>query len=393
MSRVRVLIVDDSSLARSFIREVLMTDERIEIIGEAANGAEALSLAEALNPDIISIDITMPVMDGLEAIEMIMAAHPAPILVVTDRGDADTAFKAISKGALEVIKKPDISRDNKKFINTIVALSAIKVIRHIRRNKRLVPPVVTAGEQAVQAEQGKKADQSEQGKKAKQGRNLSPPKQAGKKQHQKLNENLGDRGKAFGSRSKCPYEIAAIGSSTGGPRVLAAILSQLSADFPIPLLVAQHISTGFVKGLVSWLNMLTPLQVVEAVNKQQLEAGKVYFAPSEMHLSVLDRERISVLKKNPSDVFVPSVNLLLNSVAGVFKERSIGIILTGMGSDGASGLLNMFSQGAYTMAQDEKSSAVFGMPKEAVRMGGVKAVYPPGEITARLEQLCRRPSE
>lgn len=340
MERVKVLIVDDSAFTREVIGAVLSQDREIEIVGEASNGKEAIEKISEFKPDIVTMDINMPVMDGLEAIEQIMAFSAVPILVVTSSQDADIAFKAISKGALEVMPKPEFDNfNNLGFTSKVKLLSKVKVISHIGGRHRRREPV--------------ESDYSPQ-------------------------EPL---------PSSSP--IIAIAASTGGPRALSTLLSGLPASFPIPIVIAQHMSDDFISGLVKWLDEISRLTVVMPEGGEKLEPGVVYISPSEKHMRVSSRMRIVFSERQLTDIYFPSCNILLSSVAEFSGASSIGVILTGMGNDGVEGLKKIKKMGGYTLAQDEKSSVVFGMPKMAIEALCIDKVLPIDEISHEIMTIIK----
>ena len=336
MKEIRVLVVDDSPFARELIMEILSTDKEIRVVGEAANGMEATQKVRDLKPDIVTIDIEMPVMNGIDAIEEIMAANAVPILVVTTRGDSKTAYDAISRGALDLVVKPDVSREGaREFIDKIKLLSGIKVITHIRR--RIMREV-------------------------------------------KLTEKL-----SFGGGET--DRVVAIAASTGGPEALSIILSSLPAGFPCPVVIAQHISDGFVPGMTEWLRKLSKLSVKSPAEGEPLLPGTVYIAPSEKNMEITDAKTITLAERQEKDIYHPSCDRLLFSAARVFGSRTIGVILTGMGSDGARGMEKIRKAGGITIAQDEKTSIVFGMPKIAIESGCIDRVLPIEEISGEIVRI------
>ncbi|MGD0283633.1 MAG: chemotaxis-specific protein-glutamate methyltransferase CheB [Dissulfurispiraceae bacterium] len=338
MGQIRVLVVDDSSLARELIIAILSTDKEILIAGEASNGSEAIEKVKVLKPDIVTMDIEMPVMDGLFAIEHIMASNPVPILVVTTRGDAHTAYAAISMGALDLVVKPDVNIDAAgEFIDKIKLLAKIRVITHIGgkrqvKETRAAPKLIFDG--------------------------------------------------------KPSNRIVAIASSTGGPEALSVILSGLPERFPCPVVIAQHISDGFVAGMVEWLKRMTRLGIKVAAEGDNLAAGMVYVSPSEKHMEISDGKRISLIARHPKDIYRPSCDVLLSSVARVYGLKGIGVVLTGMGSDGVLGMKKIKEARGVTIAQDEKTSVVFGMNKVAIDSGCVDKILPLDEIGDEVAQLA-----
>lgn len=340
MKKVRVLIVDDSVLARSLIRSIIEMDKEMEVAGEASNGLEAVEKARSLHPDIITMDIEMPVMDGLEAIGQIMAVNAVPILVVTSRGDAKTAYAAISKGALDIMLKPDLDlKAADEFVGKLKLMSRVSVISHVS------------------------------------GR-LSRRHPAGP-ETQGVSGNFSDR-------------IIAIAASTGGPGALSVILSHLPEKFPVPIVIAQHISDGFVSGMVGWLRTLSRVELKMAVDGEHLKPGTAYFCPSEHHMMIDRSKRVIFVERHADDLYRPSCDTLLSSVAESFGRKAIGVILTGMGSDGVAGITKIREAGGWTIAQDENTSIVFGMPRLAIESGGIDTVLPLEAIGGEIVKAAAR---
>lgn len=331
MSDVKVLLVDDSPLARDFIRAILSIDRDIVIVGEAENGREAIEETKSLRPDLIIMDVEMPVMGGLEAIERIMAEIPTPILVVTSRGGADTAFMAISKGALEVIAKSEIDPDKAgKFVEQVKILSKARVLTHLM------------------------------------GRNRSNPAPAGQEK-------------------PVPFaNILAIAASTGGPNALNVILPSFPKDFCCPIVIAQHIADGFVAGLVEWLAKSAQIAVKVAEDGDLLRPGCAYVSPPDRHMAVNYENRIVMVERKAQDIYHPSCDTLLVSVAAVYGAKSIGVILTGMGTDGVQGMVKIKEKKGRTIAQDEETSIVYGMPGKAVEAGCIDRICPLPQIGGTL---------
>ncbi|MBI4689219.1 MAG: chemotaxis-specific protein-glutamate methyltransferase CheB [Nitrospirae bacterium] len=337
MKKIRVLVVDDSTLARELIIAILSTDNEIQVIGEAKDGKEAVEKVRELRPDIVTMDIEMPVMDGIEAIEQIMASNAVPILVVTTRGDAHTAYAAILKGALDLVVKPDVNlSEAREFISKIKLLSGIRVITHIS-GKRKIQQVIDIPASVS-------------------------------------TENISDK-------------IVAIASSTGGPDALSVILPQLPENFPCPIVIAQHISDGFVSGMVEWLKLITRLNIKVAAEGDAVTVGSVYVSPSEKHTEINASKRISFVGRHPKDIYRPSCDVLLSSVARVYGKKALGVILTGMGSDGALGMQRIKKAGGNTIAQDDKTSVVFGMNKVAIDSGCIDKILPLGDISKKIVEI------
>ena len=328
---IRVLIVDDSMVTRSLLRAMLETDDQILVVGEAEDGPKAIAMTRDLRPNLVTMDLHMPGMGGVEAIREIMSASAVPILVVSGRIDAQLACEAIACGALDVLAKPDISQ-GASLVAKVKLLSGVPVVSHIRQTSR---PIAVA-----------------------------PPDLA-----------------PMGDGSPLVFSIA---SSTGGPQALDILLASLPADFPCPIVVAQHISPGFSAGLADWLNSKSRLSVRLAKDGDVLRPAVVYICPSESNLTVT-RQRSLVLEAwADGQIYHPSCDRLLSSVAGAFGKQAVGIILTGMGRDGVDGIASIDHAGGITLAQDEQSSIVFGMNGEAVRSGHVHEALPLTEIAKRM---------
>ena len=343
--KIRVLIVDDSRLVRELIGAILAEDQDIEVVGEAVDGCQGVEKALLLKPDLITMDIEMPVMGGLEAIERIITARPTPILVVTAQTGVRVAFNAIAKGALEVIEKPDISLDNAaRLLQRIRLLARVDVITHLR---------VMSGQPRRAAEAVARE---------------SPPEA---------------RGNGAG--------IIAIAASTGGPQAINTILGALPAHFPLPIVVAQHIADGFTRGMVDWLGAGTRLKVLLARSGDVLAPGVVHVNPGENSMYLVKGGRIILGDKDPIRRFSPSCDTLLGAVAELYRDRAVGVILSGMGSDGVMGIRAIKGMGGRTIAQDEASSVVYGMNQEAVKSGSVDRILPLAEIPRALMKLagCR----
>lgn len=339
---IRVIIADDSLVAREMLVQILDSDPGIRVVGQAKDGAEAVELVERLRPDLITMDIHMPKLDGLGATERIMAYTPTPILVVSSSVYGEgmgRAFDAMSLGALEVIKKPepkdwaDLDRIGRDVIRKVKVLSRVRVITHIKGKRSAVGVAPHAGAPAI-------------------------------------------------SRS-----VVAIGSSTGGPSALLEILARIPTDFPLPIVVAQHIADGFVPGLVSWLDSGCKISVRSAVDGQKIEGGVVYFAPTGTNM-VLDGDVTRFQTPGQGQLYIPSADTLFDSVARSHGKRGVGVLLTGMGADGAEGLKLLRNTGASTIAQNEATCTVFGMPKAAIDIGAAEMVLPLTSIAEALEQLA-----
>lgn len=327
----RVLIVDDSPTARQLIADILSTDAEMEIVGQASNGEEAVRLTEALRPDVLTVDIHMPLMNGMEATRKIMSTCPTPIVIVSASTlvhDVEWAMRALQAGALTLLLKPPgpgaatYAAAAKELVEVVKAMAGVKVV-----GRRPQPEAVA--EQATQR--------------------VSP---------------VGG-----------PRAIAVV-ASTGGPPAIQTVLSELPPDFAVPILIVQHIAAGFSEGFVAWLDASLRLQVKMAEQQERLQGGVVYVAPENRHLGVTLDGRVLLSTDSPIGGFRPSATYLFESVGRAFKADSVGVILTGMGQDGVAGLRTLRDCGGHVIAQDEDSCVVYGMPMAAKQAGVVHTTLP-----------------
>jgi two-component system chemotaxis response regulator CheB len=343
---IRVLVVEDSPVVRELLVSILQSAPGMQVVGTARNGAEAVRLAMRLRPDVITMDVNMPEMDGLEAARQIMGAAPCPIVIVSNsfnKRESELTFSALKAGALSVVNKPtmyDPPEALEALVSQVKLMSEVKVIR--RWN---------IAAKSVSKSQG------------------STPVTA-------LSQNEPSK-----------IQMVVIASSTGGPSVLAEILRHLPAQFPVPILVVQHITSGFGQGLVEWLNRQTPLEVRLARHSDEPQPGQVLFAPDDYHMLVNNLGLIALTKDPPVNGLRPAADYLFNSVAEVYGATALGIVLTGMGSDGARGLRAMRETGAHTIAQNEATCVVFGMPAVAIQLEAAEQILPTGKIAAAVTAL------
>ena len=343
---IKVLVVEDSAVVRDFLVHVLCADPDIHVVGTATNGEEAIEAVERRRPDVITMDIHMPGMDGLEATRRIMETDPVPIIIVSgsvDPREVATTFDAMEAGALAVLRRPagighpDHEATVTELLQTVKLMSEVKVVRRWSRARREAA--------ARPAETGP-------------------------------------------AREPAKVRIVAIGASTGGPPVLQTILAGLPRDFPVPLVIVQHMAAGFIGGFVEWLAQSSHLPVELAVQGQPMLPGHVYVAPDEFQMKVARGGKIVLTKDAPENGLRPSVSVLFRSVAESYGCDAVAGLLTGMGRDGAAELRLLKKEGAATFAQDKDSSVVHGMPGEAIRLDAVMFVLPPEKIAAVLTNLA-----
>ncbi len=332
---IRVLVADDSELFRELLSRVVAADPGFEVVAVAGDGNSAASYTRSLNPDVITMDLNMPDADGFSGIARIMAETPTPILVLTTNREEAVGFRALSLGALDILEKPSASSDlnlyGESLRSRLRLLAGVKVIRHPRglRERRVTR-----------------------------------------------------------SKAEERVDLVVIGASLGGPRALATLLRGLPQDFPAPIAVVQHIADGFTEGLAGWLGQESRLDVREARDGAPLRPGQVVLAPTGRHL-VVTKGVAHLSDAPPVDTFKPSVTPLLLSAARHYGPRTCGVILTGMGRDGAEGMKALKAAGAHTLAQDEATSAVFGMPRAAIDLGVVDRVLSIEDIPRALVELVR----
>jgi two-component system chemotaxis response regulator CheB len=366
MAKIRVLVVEDSLTVRKRMVEVFAADPDIEIVGEADDGKRGIELCQQLRPDVITLDMMLPVMSGLAATEFIMAYCPTPILIVsasTNRGELFKTYEALAAGALDALEKPLGSELDdaweRKLVTTVKLLSRIKVITHLRaRLSPMEQPLV--GPASIEA--GSRA--------------RTPAAPVAERQALQAEGRL---------------RAVAIGVSTGGPAALIEILRGLPRGFPLPILLVIHIGKLFAPAFAEWLDGQSPVRVAYAVDGDPLPPfgeGRVLMASPDSHL-VLRQGKLRLTKDPERHFCRPSVDVLFASVAQELGADCAACLLTGMGKDGAEGLLAIRRAGGRTIAQDEATSVVFGMPREAILLGAVEQVLPLEKIAPALAALAR----
>jgi two-component system chemotaxis response regulator CheB len=343
----RVLLVEDSPTTREYLVSLLDDDPALHVVGQAPDGEEAVRLAARLRPDVVLMDVHMPRVDGYEATRRIMETVPTPVVIVSasfELDDAAAALEALKAGAVAIVVKPPApgqpghTEGARTLIEQVRLMAEVKVVR--RRPPRAQP---------------------------------APPKPQ----------------PVPGRRIR----VIAIGASTGGPQALAEILALLPAGLACPVLIVQHIAPGFVPGLAKVLGEDTRLRVKPAEAGEIAHPGSVYLAPDGHQMGLSAIGRIALTQDTAQNGFRPSASYLFASVARDFGGSALGILLTGMSGDGADGLKRLHDAGGLTIVQDEETSVIFGMPKEAIRLGAADYVLPPARIAATIDSLVRHGRE
>ncbi len=406
---IRVLVVDDSTLMRRALSALLASDPDIEVVGVARNGQEAIEQVAALRPHVITMDVRMPVMDGAQTTEHIMAYYPTPILVLTaslSRFDINITFKMLALGALDVMEKPSsddpggLDRARAELIRRVKVLSRVRVVTHLRGRRRTSAALSDSSSVASAGQLTHGTDTTRRGRgsrplgtgglrRSSGSRPMRHPDLIRRSHGAKL---LGELPAPSGPPSLTALgasdRLVVIGASTGGPRVVQQILRALPEQFPAAVLVVQHIADGFTGGMVEWLQTSCALPVQLARAGELALPGHVYVAPDNLHL-LIDANGVLSLSSQPALLQRPSVDVTMQRVAEAYGARAIGVLLTGMGRDGALGMLALRRAGAPTIAQHGDTCVVFGMPRAAIEAGAVDEVLGPDAIPGRLQMLVR----
>ncbi|MCR5762764.1 MAG: chemotaxis-specific protein-glutamate methyltransferase CheB [Treponema sp.] len=340
---ISVLIVDDSVLVRKVLNQFFKEDPRFEVVGEAENGLRAIVENRRLSPDLIIMDINMPVMNGIEATQQILENTNPAIIVFSTEDSADIMYKCLEAGALDIIQKPNIASMNASMMKAFYERVYVIAKKH---KEEKIPE---------------------------------------HKSSQIPDQNI--------SYHNNKYDILIIGASTGGPAAIQTILSKLKKDFPVPILITQHIDSFFDEQFTKWLNETTDIEVELAKTGTVPQKGHAYIAPANKHLIMRNaNNKITIVLDDgePVHFLKPAVDKMFFSVASIYKEKTLAIILTGMGKDGAEGCVAVKNMGGFTIAEDETSCIVFGMPKAAIDEGGACSVLALDKIAGFIEKIIAR---
>ncbi len=350
-TKLNVLVVEDSRATREMLVNLLQGDPELCVVGAVGDGKAALEAVAAHHPDVVTMDMHLPVMDGFETTRRIMETHPVPIVIMSANSDAvhiAKSFRAMEAGAVAAVERPtNVSGYHglvaENLLQTVKAMAGVKVVRRWPSARGMA--------------------------------------------RRKTTEQL-----ELPAAPRSDVQLVAIGASTGGPPVLRTILAGLGPDFPVPVLIVQHISVGFAQGLAEWLKDSTGMRVSLARHGEYGQPGHAYLAPDGCHMTVTRFGQIFCIAGQPENGLQPSVASLFRSVAQYYGPRAIGVLLTGMGRDGADELKYMREAGAVTIAQDRETSVVHGMPGEAIALDAAKYVLPPDRIVAKLRALVCKPA-
>jgi len=348
MSKIKVLIVDDSAYSRQTIKKMLETDSHIEVAGVSSDGLDAMSKTIKLKPDLITLDLEMPEMDGFTFLRWLMKNRPTPVIIISSYSDSKTVFKALELGAADFIAKPprisspeyqDMVRD------LLLKVKGMKSLRLDRLSRNL---------ELVEQEEPRKS---------------------------------------ASSIREYNIEAVAIGSSTGGPSALNIILTRLPADFPAGVAISQHMPKGFTASFAERLNGICKIKIKEAQEGDELETGTALICPGGAHMIFrkIGKRVVAALKETKgSDKYVPSVDAMMSSIAGIFGRKAMGVVLTGMGNDGTSGMLDIQKAGGYTIVESEDTAVVFGMPSEVIKAGAAGRILPISEIPVEMLRFIKK---
>jgi len=346
MKKIRVLVVDDSSFMRKIISDIINSDSELEVVDTAKNGKEAIEKIHIHKPDVLTLDVEMPVLDGLSALETIMKEVPTPVIMLSTltKEGADATLRALELGAIDFITKPSsIFKVNTEDMR-LELIMQLKMASKVRMGKGVKIPATQVSKPVVE----------------------------------KKRRRVKSRSSGMANR------IIAIGTSTGGPKALQFVVPKLPGDLEASVLIVQHMPRGFTKSLAERMDSMSELNVKEAEDSDVLEAGWVYIAPGDFHMRVIKENGKLVIRLGDDGTVTghkPSVDALMDSIAELNMNDVIGVIMTGMGSDGAKGLSKLKRNKNYVIAQDEESCVVFGMPNSAIKLDAVDKVVTLDQIS------------
>jgi two-component system chemotaxis response regulator CheB len=369
VTAIRVAVADDSSFVRKAVARMMSEEPGIELVGSAASGEELLDHLERWAPHAIILDLSMPGMGGLSTLDRIMTRRPTPVIILSthSKKDAPQTIEALHRGAMDFIDKQQYSLVDFESLRSVL----LEKIRQVTARQRPEGPAAPGVAPADALRRGRRAGAPDA--------------------HQRPVAPAGSTAMAAGlARERGAPEVVLIGASTGGPPAIEKILRDLGPRLPVPLVVVQHMPAGFTRAFAERLNAYLPLHVREAVHEEALLPGTVYIAPGGLHLRVA-RERgqlRAMLSTEPAKAaHRPSVDVLFHSAGAVVGSRAVAALLTGMGQDGAEGMADLARAGVHTIAQDEASCVVYGMPRAALAAGGVTETVPLSRIGERLREL------
>jgi two-component system chemotaxis response regulator CheB len=352
MKKAKALVIDDSAYNRMLISKMLESDTGIEVVGAASDGVDGIAKTLRLQPDVITLDLEMPNMDGFTFLRWLMKERPTPVLILSSRSDSRSVFRAMELGAVDFLAKPEarISKSLEGIRDELV--SKVQAILNLEMSKVTSRTNLLAEKKAAP----------------------TAPRE---------DETVPELS---------PIEVVAIASSTGGPPAIQAILTSLPADFGANIVIAQHMPPGFTRSFAERLNKLSPLMVSEAAAGDRLQPGTALIAPGGSHL-VVKRNRqglvVELIPRSPSDKYVPSADKMMISVAEACGQAALGVVLTGMGRDGVEGALAIKKRRGQCLAESEESAVIFGMPQEAIRAGAADKVLPLDKMAQEIAERCR----
>jgi two-component system, chemotaxis family, protein-glutamate methylesterase/glutaminase len=349
--KIRVLVVDDSPFMCKVLQEIINSDPQLEVVGQGRDGRDGVALAESLRPDVITMDINMPHVDGLQATELIMSQHPRPIVIVSSesREGAASTLKALDLGAIDFVPKPssgidlDLKSVREELTRKLKLAAKVRVVRTATRSKLAISAVPTAARGA-------------------------------------------SAGGAIAAQHGGKFPMVAIAASTGGPAAVTRVISALPKDLPAALILVLHMPVTFTKQFTLQLSETSPLPVKEAESNETPQPGTIYICPGSHHLRLSMGGKISLDSGPRIEGYRPCADVAFETIAAYARPLAIGVVMTGMGNDAAKGAKAIKAAGGYVIAQDEATSVIFGMPSEAIQAGAVDEVVALDNIAAALER-------